>query len=60
MAMDSDVDIAELRHRVTTPGGTTEAALEVFEGGRFRELVHDAVTAATERGAELAHIGEDE
>ena len=58
MAMTSDVDIAELRKRVTTPGGTTEAALAVFESGQFRKLVEAAVEAATRRGAELAHIGD--
>lgn len=60
MAMRSDIDIAELRRRVTTPGGTTEAALEVFESGHFRSLVQDAVAAATQRGYDLSHIGEDE
>jgi pyrroline-5-carboxylate reductase len=58
MAMTSDVDIAELRKRVTTPGGTTEAALRVFESGHFMKLVEDAVGAATRRGSELAHIGD--
>jgi pyrroline-5-carboxylate reductase len=60
MAMTSDVDIAELRKRVTTPGGTTEAALEVFESGHFRELVRNALGAATKRGVKLAHIGDTE
>ena len=60
MAMRSDMDIAELRKRVTTPGGTTEAALDVFESGQFRTLVRDAVAAATQRGSDLSHIGETE
>lgn len=54
MARESGVDVAELRKRVTSPGGTTQAALEVFEKGRFRELVMAAVSAATDRGVELA------
>jgi len=42
-----------LRHRVTSPGGTTEAALEVFAAGGFGQLVAQAVAAAKQRAAEL-------
>lgn len=45
---------AELRRRVTSPNGTTQAAIEAFEAGGFRELVARAVHAATERGRELS------
>ncbi|MCK9539300.1 pyrroline-5-carboxylate reductase [Dokdonella sp.] len=45
---------AELRQRVTSPGGTTAAALDVFIHGGLRELVANAVTAATRRGAQLS------
>jgi len=45
---------AELRRRVTSPGGTTQAALEAFEAGGFRELVYRAAQAAERRGRELA------
>lgn len=45
---------ARLRERVTSPGGTTQAALEVFAQGGLRELVADAVAAATARGRELS------
>jgi pyrroline-5-carboxylate reductase len=45
---------AELRRRVTSPGGTTQAAIEVFEAGGLRGLVARAVHAARVRGAELA------
>jgi pyrroline-5-carboxylate reductase len=44
----------ELRRRVTSPGGTTHAAVEAFEAGGLRELVARAVHAARVRGAELA------
>ncbi len=44
---------AELRRRVTSPGGTTAAALQAFAAGGLQKLVDDAVTAAAERGAEL-------
>lgn len=43
-----------LRRRVTSPGGTTQAAMEVLEDGRFRELVSRAVEAARDRSRELA------
>ena len=43
-----------LRARVTSPGGTTQAAIETFETGGFRALVEAAIKAATERGRELS------
>jgi pyrroline-5-carboxylate reductase len=45
---------AELRRRVTSPGGTTQAAIDTFEAGGFRTLVADAIHAATVRGAQLS------
>ena len=44
---------AELRHMVTSPGGTTAAALQQFENENFRELVYQAVAAAHRRAKEL-------
>ena len=54
MLTESDVDAAELRRRVTSPGGTTQAAIETFEAGGFRTLVASAVHAARVRGMELS------
>jgi pyrroline-5-carboxylate reductase len=54
MAAAGDEDAATLRRRVTSPGGTTERALEVLAEGGFAALVERAVAAATERGRELA------
>jgi pyrroline-5-carboxylate reductase len=45
---------AELRRRVTSPGGTTEAAMAVFDAGGFVPLVGQAIAAATRRGGELS------
>ena len=59
MAVQSDVDVIELRERVTTPGGTTEAAMKQFNAGHFEQLIDSAVTAATRRGQELADSGEE-
>lgn len=54
MLIESGVDAAELRKRVTSPNGTTQAALERFEAGGLRGLVADAIHAARLRGAELS------
>jgi len=45
---------AELRRRVTSPGGTTQAALESFAASNFNAMVARAVAAATQRGGELS------
>ncbi len=45
---------AELRRKVTSPGGTTEAALKVFAEGRIGELISAAIIRARDRGRELA------
>ena len=45
---------AELRRKVTSPGGTTEAALKVFSEQEFNELVTTALTAARDRSKELS------
>src|ERR1019366_8751654 len=42
-----------LRAPVTSPGGTTAAALQVFEARGFRASVLEAVTAAAARSREL-------
>lgn len=43
-----------LRARVTSPGGTTQAAIETFEAGGLRALVGRAIDAATRRGRALS------
>ena len=58
MAVQSDADVIELRQRVTTKGGTTQAALEQLEAGNFEQLIDKAITAATKRGQELSDAGE--
>ncbi|GAB4345855.1 MAG: pyrroline-5-carboxylate reductase [Gammaproteobacteria bacterium] len=56
MALSSNEGIAELRRRVTSPGGTTERALEVFAAGKLDELVAKALRAACDRSRELAEL----
>jgi pyrroline-5-carboxylate reductase len=54
MALESNEDVATLRQRVTSPGGTTEKALAVLEDGGLRTLFNDALYAARDRSRELA------
>jgi pyrroline-5-carboxylate reductase len=54
MAMQSDSSIEELRRRVTSPGGTTERAIQTLIDGGFIELVDDAIRAAANRSVELS------
>ena len=54
MALESDVDLAELRRRVTSPGGTTERAIQSFERDELQHTVARAMQAAAERAVEMA------
>ena len=50
---DTDKSPAQLRYEVTSPGGTTAAAMHVLEEKGFRAVVEDAVRAAAVRAREL-------
>lgn len=51
----SDLDHVTLRENVTSPGGTTAAALDILMGpGGFDELLTRAIAAATQRSRDLA------
>ena len=54
MASEDGETPGHLRERVTSPNGTTAAALDAFARGGLRELVASAVDAATVRGAEMS------
>ena len=54
MVCEGGEEAALLRQRVTSPGGTTQAALEVLEGCGFRQHVSQAIATATQRGAQLS------
>jgi pyrroline-5-carboxylate reductase len=56
MATGSDVDAAELRRRVTSPAGTTEAAIKSFQADGFEAIVEKALGAAAHRSAEMAEL----
>ncbi len=54
MLTEANESPGELRRRVTSPGGTTQAAIETFESNGFRDLVALAIRNATERGRQLS------
>jgi pyrroline-5-carboxylate reductase len=53
MLRDTNEDPSSLRKRVTSPEGTTYAALEVFQSMGLEETVHKAVIKAAARSKEL-------
>ena len=53
MMSKTGVDPAELRRRVTSPNGTTQAAIELMDAHRVRALIQQAVQAAAGRSEEL-------
>lgn len=54
MLMESEQTPAELRRKVTSPGGTTEAAIAHLDAAKWGEAMVEAVKAAARRSAELA------
>jgi pyrroline-5-carboxylate reductase len=54
IALEGDDPPEVLRQKVTSPGGTTERALNIFNEGGMPELVRAAVTGARDRAQELA------
>ena len=56
LAAGSDEPPATLRERVTSKGGTTAAALQVFAAEGMAERLARALRAASERGAELGDL----
>ena len=55
LAAASDVDPGELRRRVMSPGGTTEAAIRQLDDAGFQTAVVRAMGAARDRSVEMAH-----
>ena len=56
LALESEDDAATLRQRVTSKGGTTEAALKVLIEGGLATLFEDALNAANDRSIELRKL----
>ncbi|KAL0085886.1 pyrroline-5-carboxylate reductase [Phycomyces blakesleeanus] len=60
MALESEDDLATLRRKVTSPNGTTEAAVKSLEANNIRQTIMDGVLAAEHRSRELAaEMGKD-
>ncbi len=55
MARESKLSTTELRRQVSSPGGTTEAAIQLMEEGGLPDLVVRAIEAASTRSRELAN-----
>jgi pyrroline-5-carboxylate reductase len=60
MALDSGSDPATLRRQVTSPKGTTAAALKVFEDSGLGGIVLRALTAARDRGLQMSREASEE
>lgn len=56
MIAETGLDPAELRRRVTSPNGTTEAALKVLSEADFMGLIERTVFRAAERSEELGRV----
>jgi len=56
MALEGAEEPASLRARVTSPGGTTERAIEALQRGDIAGLLANALRAASERARELAQM----
>jgi pyrroline-5-carboxylate reductase len=56
LAVESEDSPAELRQKVTSPGGTTEQGLKQLDDGGIEQLFEKAINAATHRSRE---IGDD-
>ena len=54
MALESDEDVAALRRRVTSPGGTTAAAIQAMDEAGVPDGIAAGIRAASVRSARLA------
>ncbi len=59
IALESSESPEQLRKRVTSPGGTTQRAIETFEQGGFTGLVSKALNAARDRSIEMSKQSEN-
>jgi pyrroline-5-carboxylate reductase len=52
---ETGLSLAKLREKVTSKGGTTEAAIEVLKAKKINEVLKEAVCVAVKRAQELSH-----
>ncbi|MBQ0138384.1 MAG: pyrroline-5-carboxylate reductase [Kurthia sp.] len=55
MLKQSDEEPADLRRKVTSPGGTTAAGIQALEAHHFKDAIESCIDEATKRSKELAH-----
>lgn len=55
LVLESGKSASELRAQVTSPKGTTQAAIENFEANNFKKIVYEAMEAARKRSRELSN-----
>ena len=55
LAKAEDTDFTELRKRVTSKNGTTQAAIEILESRGFESVIKDAVLAAQQRATAISN-----
>lgn len=60
LALSDDGDVVNLRRKVTSPGGTTEAALAQFEKDEFSKIIARALEKAKARSEELALLADNQ
>ncbi len=56
LATDSNLEISELRKKVTSPAGTTAAAIAILQQHGFAEMILKAMQAGYERAIELGDV----
>lgn len=56
LAINSEEDLLELRRRVTSPGGTTESALQIMDRANLPHILNQALDAAVKKASELGEI----
>lgn len=56
IALESPDDVTTLRARVTSPGGTTEQAMKIFQERQLEDIYRAALKAAQQRARELATL----
>lgn len=58
MGAAENVEVAELRRQVTSPGGTTAQAIESFMSSNLEQVFRDAMGAALQRARDMAQEGQ--
>lgn len=55
LALASDKTASELRQQVTSPGGTTQAAIECFQAAGIEDIFREAMISAVQRAEQMSN-----